>query len=138
VDFIVADADAAKAADVLAGRGLRVEQPPEDWLFKVFTDGTMVDVIHRASQTPVQRELVEQAKDLEVLSVVMPVLSATEVLIQKLNAMDEHMCDLAGLLPVARALREQVDWSVVRERTAHNHFAAAFLFLLERLDVAPG
>ena len=65
----------------------------------------------------------------------MPVLSATEVLVQKLNAMDEHMCDFAGVLAAARALREQVDWEQVRRETRASPFAAAFLFLLERLDI---
>ena len=40
VDFLVADADAAKAADVLPDKGFRVEHPPEDWLFKGCTPTT--------------------------------------------------------------------------------------------------
>jgi hypothetical protein len=65
----------------------------------------------------------------------MPVLAATDVLTHKLLALDEHYCDLSGVLAVARALREQVDWPEVRECTAGNAFAEAVLFLLERLDV---
>jgi hypothetical protein len=70
-----------------------------------------------------------------VLSVVMPVLPATDVLSEKLVALDEHYCDVAQVLPVARALREQVDWSVVRRRSQGQPFAEAVLFLLERLEV---
>jgi len=136
VDFIVAEADAEAAAEALAQQGLRVEQPPEDWLFKVYVDGAMVDVIFRDSGVPAERSVVEDADEIEVLSIAMPVLSATELLVQKLNAMDEHMCDFAAMLPVARALREQVDWKRVRLETADNDFAVAFLFLIERLDIA--
>ena len=62
-------------------------------------------------------------------------LSATELLVQKLMAMDEHSCDFGRQLPVARALREQVDWQRVRKETATSDYATAFLFLLERLAV---
>ena len=138
VDFLVAEADARTAAEALAGKGLNVVQPPEDWLFKVYSDDAMVDVIFRHSGQPAERSVVEDAAVLEVLSVAMPVLSATELLVQKLAAMDEHLCDFAVLLPVARALREQVDWDRVRRETAGNHFAVAFLFLAERLGIIPG
>lgn len=135
VDFLVAEADARAAAEVLAQHGLDVVQPPEDWLFKVYTDDAMVDVIHRHSGQPAQRSVVEDAAELEVLSVSMPVLSATELLVQKLSALDEHMCDFAVLLPVARALREQVDWDRVRRETAGHPFAQSFLFLAEQLAI---
>ena len=135
VDFMVADEDAAKAAEMLAAEGFQVVQPPEDWLFKVFTDDAMVDIIFRDSGTPATRAVVEDADEIEVLSVVMPVLSGTELLVQKLHALDEHTCDYSRLLPVARALREQVDWPRVRKETDDNDFAVAFLFLLERLSI---
>jgi hypothetical protein len=135
VDFMVAEEDSAKAAEYLADEGFHVVQPPEDWLFKVYTDDAMVDVIHRDAGGPASRSVVEDADEIEVLSVEMPVLSGTELLAQKMNAMDEHMCDLGRLLPVARTLREQVDWPRVRRETADNDFASAFVFLLERLAI---
>jgi hypothetical protein len=135
VDFVVARNDAERAYAALEKAGLRVEQPPEDWLFKVFTDGTMVDVAHRLNTSPVDGAVLDRAGDLEVLSIVMPVLCATDVLTSKLNALDEHDCDYAKLLPVARALREQVDWNRVREDTADNDFAVTGLFLLDRLGI---
>jgi hypothetical protein len=52
--------------------------------------------------------------------------------------MNEHACDFGRLLPVARALREQVDWGRVRKETQGNDYAAAFLYLGERLTVVPG
>ncbi|HET6563157.1 MAG TPA: nucleotidyltransferase [Marmoricola sp.] len=137
VDFMVAEADAAAAAEWLASEGFQVVQPPEDWLFKVFTDDVMVDVIHRDAGDPATREVVVDADEIEVLSVQLPVLSATELLVQKLAAMNEHASDFGRLLPVARALREQVDWERVRKETRDNDYAAAFLFLGERLAVVP-
>ena len=137
VDFMVAQEDAAAVSAELAQIGLQVVPPPEDWLFKVFTDGAMVDVIHRDAGRPASRQAVEDADVLEVLSVEMPVLSATELLVHKLTALDEHWCDFGRMLPVARALREQVDWDRVRETTSDNPFAVAFIFLLERLSVLP-
>ncbi len=135
VDFIVAEDDAERAAKVLDDAGLRVEHPPEDWLFKVFTDGAMVDVIFRLNGVPVERSLLERSDEYEVLSVQMPVLSATDLLTSKINALDEHYCDYTRLLPVARALREQVDWEWVRREVAENDFGVAFLFLLERMGI---
>jgi hypothetical protein len=139
VDFMVAADDAAQVADALAEAGLCVVQPPEDWLFKVYTgspeqaDSAMVDIIFRDAGKPATREAVQDADAFEVLSVEMPVLSATELLVHKLNSLDEHWCDFGWLLPVTRALREQVDWDRVRSAVGDNDFAAAFLFLAERL-----
>jgi hypothetical protein len=137
VDFVVAEEDAAAAAELLAGQGLQVVQPPEDWLFKVYIDGAMVDVLFRAGGDPVTRERLDRVDHIEVESVRMPVLTTTELMVDKLNALEEHACDFGKVVPVARAVREQVDWSVVAERTADNPYAAAFLFLLERLGVQP-
>jgi hypothetical protein len=134
VDFLVPPAQSSRAVDELTRRGLDVRQPPEDWLFKVATDDATVDVIHRTSGTPLEDELARATEE-EVLSVRMPVLTATDVTTEKLLAIDEHYCDFGALLPTARALREQVDWEEVRRRAAGHPFAEAFLFLLERLDV---
>jgi hypothetical protein len=134
VDFLVRREDADAVAEELVRRGLEVEQPPEDWLFKVRVEGVLVDVLHRAQGSTVD-EMLSRAEEASVLSVWMPVLSATDVTVEKLLALDEHYCDLAAVLPTLRALREQVDWSEVRRRTSERPFAEAVLYLLERLDV---
>jgi hypothetical protein len=141
VDFMVAEEDAPRAKDLLAERDLRVVQPPEDWLFKVYIGEAMVDVIFRAGGVPIQRTRFEDADEIEVESVSMPVLSATVLMSDKLGAMEEHSCNFSAALPAARAVREQVDWDVVRRETKDNPFAEAFLMVLERLKViapAPG
>ncbi|MCV2489652.1 hypothetical protein OF117_09770 [Geodermatophilus sp. YIM 151500] len=134
-DFLVPEAEAGRAAAVLAESGLDVVDPPEDWLVKVVAEGAFVDVLWRTCGKPVEIDVVARAETLPVLSVEMPVMPATDVVAGKLAALDEHYCDFARLLPVARALREQVDWSVVRATVAANDFAVVFLHLLERLGV---
>jgi hypothetical protein len=85
----------------------------------------------------VATDLIERAEMLPVLSVHMPVLKATDIIVTKLMALDEHYCDFSRMLPVARALREQVDWAEVARAVADNDFAVVFLELLDRLDVVP-
>lgn len=138
VDFLVAASDSDRIAQALAESGLLVVQPPEDWLFKVYVDDSLVDVITRPAGDPATREDVERATPMEVLSVEMPVMPATDLLTHKLNALSEHACDFAAVIPVARALREQVDWGAVRRRTDGNVFAEALLLLLQRLEVIDG
>jgi hypothetical protein len=135
VDFVVAQEDRERAASVLTERGLDVVDPPEDWLFKVFVDGAMVDVLFRLSSAAVTRQDLERADDLEVESVAMPVLDATSLISAKLNALDERACDLGKVIPAARSVREQVDWDQVTGDVAGNDFAEVTLILLERLGV---
>ena len=137
-DFLVPEAEAQRAAKALAEAGLEVVEPAEDWLVKVVSgadDGVFVDVLWRTCGIPVQEGLVERAEVLPVLSVQMPVLAATDIVVTKLMALEEHYCDFARLLPVARALREQVDWPRVRRDVSGNDFAVVFLVLLDRLGI---
>ena len=134
-DFLVAADEAERAAKVLSDAGLDVHDPAEDWLVKVVSGGSFVDVLWRTCGHPVEADLIDRAEVLPVLSVQMPVLAATDIVVTKLMALDEHYCDFARLLPVARALREQVDWTTVRQEVAGNDFAVVFLELLDRLGV---
>jgi hypothetical protein len=59
------------------------------------------------------------------------------VLTTKLMAITEHSLRYEGLLSIARALREQVDWAQVRAATASSPFARAFFVLLEGLEIVP-
>jgi hypothetical protein len=58
-------------------------------------------------------------------------------MVHKLLSFSQHYCDFARGLPLARSLREQIDWDRVRAETAHSPYAEAFLVLLDRLDVVP-
>ena len=134
-DFLVPAADADRAAAALADAGLPVVEPAEDWLIKVVTENAFIDVLWRTCGAPVENDLIERAEEMPVLSVHMPVLEATDIIVTKVMALSEHYCDYGRLLPVARAMREQVDWSDVRDRVAENDFATVFLVLLERLGI---
>jgi hypothetical protein len=135
VDFYLRKEDVKPAEQALSRAGLRVEQPPEDWLVKVFDGDAMVDLIHTPTALPVTTELLDRADDIEVDSVSMPVLSATDMMLSKLLALDEHYCDFASLFPVVRALREQIDWDRLDRETARNAFAQAFLGLVAELGL---
>jgi hypothetical protein len=134
VDFLVSPEQAARAFEALQQRGFDVVQPPEDWLFKVVVEGETVDVLHRTAGSPCEAVL-DEATTIPVLSVEMPVITATAVVTEKLLAMDEHYCDFGQVLPAARSLREQVDWPAVGQAVKGHAFGEAFLFLLERLDI---
>jgi len=136
VDFVVAEEDTEAAAVTLQKAGFRIERTPEDWLFKACVeDDFVIDVLHRLNGVPVSAAMSASAAEREVLALRMPVLSPTQVLTEKLTALNEHHCDFAGLLPGVRAVREQVDWPRVRQDTAGNDFAHAFLVLTDRLGI---
>ncbi|MGW0122930.1 nucleotidyltransferase family protein [Streptomyces sp. NPDC003327] len=136
-DFVLRREDAETVTRLLRQRGIRVIDPPEDWLVKARSGGEEIDLIFALAGRPVTTELLDRAVTLPVDSVHMPVIAPTDLLISRLTALSEHHCDFGALLPVARGLRERVDWSVVRRETGDGPMAAAFLYLLERLDVIP-
>ncbi len=136
VDFVVAEPDTEKAAATLKDAGFNIERTPEDWLFKACVgDDFVIDVLHRLNGVPVEAETVQSAEEFDVLAVRMRVLAPTHVLTEKLNALNEHHCDFAALVPGVRAVREQLDWDHLRTATKDNDFAAAFLFLADRLGL---
>jgi hypothetical protein len=137
VDFLIREQDKDRALDELAGVGFEVEQPPEDWLVKVYDEGRMVDLIFRPVETAVTDATLRDSDMLPVEAITMPVISATQLMIHKLLSYSQHHCDFATGLPVARSLREQIDWERVRTETAGSPYAEAFLVLLDRLDVVP-
>lgn len=137
VDFVLREQDKDRALEELAAVGFTVEQPPEDWLVKVFDEGRMVDLIYRPIESPVTDETLADTVMRPVEAISMPVLSATQLMIHKLLSYTQHYCDFATGLPLARSLREQIDWERVRRETAKSPYAEAFLVLLDRLDVVP-
>ncbi len=139
VDFVVAEQDVEEAAITLSKAGFDIRRPPEEWLFKaaLAVDGPVqVDVLHRINKVPVDSSLIAGAEVHDVLALAIPVLSPTQVVTQKLRALHEHHCDFATLLPVVRAVREQLEWPLIREKTSENPFASAFLFLCDSLGIS--
>jgi hypothetical protein len=137
VDFLLREEDVTKALDALVEAGFTAERPPEDWLVKVYDEGRLVDLIHRPVERPVTDETLADTVVRPVNAVRLPVLSATTLMVHKLLSYSQHYCDFAKGLPLARSLREQIDWVRIREETAHSPYAEAFLVLLDRLDVVP-
>src|SRR5262245_54815596 len=150
VDFLILEADVERALDALASIGMRIEKPPEEWLVKAWdpvpqrddsdpagsaAPETLVDLIFRPAGRAITPDLLADIEHLEVAAVRMPVISATQLLVFKLLAFSPHACDFAEALPMARALREQVDWLRVRKETAESPYAFAFLVLVVKLGV---
>jgi hypothetical protein len=135
VDFLIREQDKERALAELTAVGFAVEQPPEDWLVKVFDEGRMVDLIYRPVESPVTDATLHDTVMRPVEAINMPVVSATQLMIHKLLSYTQHYCDFATGLPVARSLREQIDWDRVRRETVKSPYAEAFLVLLDRLDV---
>lgn len=137
VDILVKEGDVARAVAALDEVGMRAVQPSEDWLVKVFHEDRMVDLIFRPSERVVDDTMLARVDHLPVGAVRMPVLKATDLLVNKLLAFSEHYCDFAGVLPLARALREQIDWQLAAAETSRSPYAESFLDLCRRLDIAP-
>ena len=53
----------------------------------------------------------------------------------KLRVVGEHYCDFSKGLPLARSLRERIDWMRVRAETKESPYAMSFLHLVEQLDI---
>jgi hypothetical protein len=144
VDLVVAETDVEVAANSMAAAGLRIERPPEDWLFKAYLDDDsqesdeeppLVDVLHRLGGVPVTKSLLDTSEEHEVLGLRMPVLPPTPIMIAKIQSMSEHYCDFEQPLLAVRAVREQLDWAEIRKATKDQPFAEAFLYLVERLGI---
>ena len=135
LDFAIPEEHADAAERALADYGMRTERPPEGWLLKAWDGEVLVDLIWDLEGLGAVEEVLGRAKELSVQGVRMPVLDLDDVIVSMLCAFDEHTLDFAGALAIARALREQVGWRNVRERTAQSPYARGFLALLEALEI---
>ena len=136
LDVIVKPEEAERALEALVARGMRPERPVEEWLLKAWDGDVLVDLIFCPRGLEVTDELLERSDELHVLGTTMPVLALEDLLASKLMALDEHRLDLSPVLQIARALREQIDWRALRERTRGSAFADAFFALVEGLGIA--
>jgi predicted nucleotidyltransferase len=137
LDLMVRPEDAERALEALTAAGMRPERPPEEWLLKAYDGDVLVDLIFEPSGMLIDDEAFERADRMDVLSMSMPVMALEDVVSTKLRAMSEHAIRFEGLLQIARALREQIDWEQVRRRTQGSPFAAAFFVLLDGLGIVP-
>jgi len=137
VDIMLRESDARGAQELLASHGMKPVDPPEDWLLKVYDGDVLVDLIYRPEGLPITDEVLARAPERQVAAMRMKVLRLEDVFVTKLLSYNEHHLDYLGLLAVARAVREQVDWAEVAAATDDSPFGAAFMTLVERLGIVP-
>jgi Nucleotidyl transferase of unknown function (DUF2204) len=137
LDLMIKRDDVARAIEALTEAGMRADDPPEEWLVKAWDGDVLVDLIFSPKGLPIDDDVIARGEDLSVLSMQMRVMAIEDVLVTKLMALTEHNLRYEGLLSIARALREQVDWERVRAATASSPFARAFFVLLEGLEITP-
>jgi hypothetical protein len=135
LDLMVKPEDAERALQVLEQAGMRPEKPPEGWLYKAWDGDILVDLIFQPVGDPVDDRMFERAEELEVMAVPMLTVSLEDVMVTRLKTLDEHSLDLERPLEFARALREQIDWQDVRNRTDGSPYAKAFFTLIEELGI---
>jgi hypothetical protein len=125
------------ALHALAAVGMRAEDPPEERLYKAWDGDVLVDLIHQPKGIEVDDEVIARGDSLSVLSMEMRVMALEDVFVTKLMALSEHALRFEGVLRMARSLREQVDWGVVRRDTAGSPFVRAFFTMAEGLGIVP-
>lgn len=137
LDLMIRPEDAGRALAALEGGGMRTERPVEGWLIKAWSEEVMIDLIFSPMGVPIDDGAFERAEQTSAWGVEVPAMDLDDVLVSKLLAMGEHALDFEAPLQMARALREQIDWTQVRARTQGSPYARAFISLLEELDVLP-
>jgi hypothetical protein len=135
LDLMVRPEDAKRAVKALEEAGLRIEDPPEEWLYKAWDGDVLVDIIFEPSGGPVDDAMFERAEELDVNAVTMQVMALEDVMVTKLLSLREHEVDYESVLEIARALREQIDWDEVWRRTSHSPYARALFYLGEQLGI---
>lgn len=135
LDLMVKPEYAERAVRALAEAGFRVEDPPEEWLYKAWDGDVLVDVIFEPSGGPVDDAMFERAEEMDVAAVTMRVMALEDVMATKLLSLREHEVDYESVLEIARALREQIDWDEVWRRTKDSPYARAFFYLAEELGI---
>jgi Uncharacterised nucleotidyltransferase len=138
LDLMIRPQDVERALEALTEAGMRPERPPEQWLVKAWDGDTLVDLIYCPKGLPMDDDVIDRGEELSVLGMEIRVMALEDVMATKLMALTEHSLRYEGLLQIARALREQIDWDTVRARTAQSPFARAFFVLLEGLEILPG
>lgn len=143
LDFAICEADRDAAQGALRDTGLTLQQPPEDWLFKAWSDGVeqdgsaLVDLIYRPSGLEVTRELLLGYEERSLLAMSVRVMDATDLLVTKIHSLTEQAADYSSTLQFARSLREQIDRDELARRTSGTPFGTAFLVLVDGLGIGP-
>ena len=110
LDLMIKPEDAERALEALSEAGMRPERPPEEWLVKAWDGDTLVDLIYCPKGLPMDDDVFARGEQLSVLGMEIRVMALEDVMATKLMALTEHSLRYEGLLQIARALREQIDW----------------------------
>ncbi len=137
LDLMIKREDVERALAALQEHGMRADDPPEEWLVKVWDGDVLVDLIFSPKGLPIDDDVIARGEVMSVLSMEMRVMAIEDVLVTKLMAITEHSLRFEGVLSIARALREQIDWERVRSATISSPFARAYFVLLEGLEILP-
>lgn len=143
LDFAICEEDVDGAREALEAAGMQLQQPPEDWLFKAWSDGVeepgsaLVDLIYRPAGLVITRERLRACERRSVLAMTVPVIGATDLLVTKIHSLTEQSADFSSTLQFARSLREQVDRADLEQRVRDTPFGQAFLVLIDALGIGP-
>jgi hypothetical protein len=137
LDLMIKRDDVERALAALTEAGMRADDPPEEWLVKAWDGDVLVDLVFSPKGLPIDDAVIARGDEMSVLSMEMRVMAIEDVMITKLMSITEHRIRYEGLLAIARALREQIDWAQVRSATSSSPFARAFFVLLEGLEILP-
>jgi hypothetical protein len=137
LDFVIKPEDADRALGALEATGMKPDKPPEEWLHKAWDGEVLIDLIFAPRGLEVTDEVIERGELLHVIGITIPVMAIEDVLATKLMALHEHELDYTAVLRIARAVREQIDWSSLRLRTRGAPFATAFFVMCEELGIVP-
>jgi predicted nucleotidyltransferase len=138
IDLFIKPVDAERALAAMGEAGMRTERPPEQWLVKAWDGEVLVDLIFGPAGLEFTDEVVARGERINAGGMEVATMALDDILVTKLMALDEHSADYAHLILIARALREQIDWEDLRQRTSSSPFAAAFFVLVERLGIWEG
>jgi len=136
IDLMIEREHAERALGTLGAAGMRTEKPPEQWLFKAWDGDVLIDLIFEPAGVRITKEVLERGEELSVAGMYVRVMALDDILVTKLLALDEHCADYRDLLQIGRALREQIDWASLRERTAGSPFSRAFFELADGLQIS--
>lgn len=102
---------------------------------QAYDGDTLIDLVFHPAGGPITDEQFERAEILDVGALTLLVASIDDVLVTKLHAISEQEPSFGPVLELARALREQIDWSFVRTHSSSSPFALAFFTLVEGLGI---
>src|SRR3989442_416711 len=75
LDLMVKPEDAERALEALTAAGMRPEKPPEEWLFKAWHHGVMIDLIFHPAGLEMTDKVIERADTIPVMAIATPVMA---------------------------------------------------------------